>query len=439
MNEDRTPRPGRRALLAMLAAGVPLAACRPGADPAANRPPVPSPAAAGRRTGTGATGPAAPSGAPTVGTPTAGPTAPAASPSAPVVTPTAQLTTVTTPSAAQARTAGFTIAVCGDILLHSGVWKQAARDAARTGARFDFAPVLAGMAPVVGGADLAIAHLETPVSHPTGPFSGYPSFDVPPQILPALKGLGFAGVTTASNHSLDAGFAGLTRTISAVHAAGLGHAGTAATAADAERTTVFRLGTVKVALLSYAYGFNGYRRPAGREWAANLIDVPAMLLAARRARTGGADVVLVAVHAGEQYVQQPNAEQRHVFDALTASPDVDFVYGHHAHVVQPVTRVNGKLVVFGLGNAVADQRLPHTRDGLTALVHVVPAGGGRFRVDRVTPVPTWMSPAAPMRWLDARPAATATGGSATGGPATTAGRRTAARWVASAVAAPLRG
>jgi len=35
--------------------------------------------------------------------------------------------------------------------------------------------------------------------------------------------------------------------------------------------------------------------------------------------------------------------------ALTTDPDITAIVGQHVHVVQPITRVNGKLVVFGEG------------------------------------------------------------------------------------------
>ena len=37
----------------------------------------------------------------------------------------------------------------------------------------------------------------------------------------------------------------------------------------------------------------------------------------------------------------PTTDQLAVADELTQSPDIDFIYGHHAHVVQPYDKVNG--------------------------------------------------------------------------------------------------
>ena len=52
------------------------------------------------------------------------------------------------------------------------------------------------------------------------------------------------------------------------------------------------------------------------------------------------------------------------------SPDIDLVYGHHAHVVQPLQQINGKWVIYGLGNAIAAHATPvdATREGLLVRV-----------------------------------------------------------------------
>ena len=100
---------------------------------------------------------------------------------------------------------------------------------------YDFSGVLAPVASLIGAADLAICHLETPVAPRGGPYRGYPSFAVQPEIVDALAGAGFDDCSTASNHSLDDGTDGLVRTLVALDAAGIGHAGTYRT--QAESTT----------------------------------------------------------------------------------------------------------------------------------------------------------------------------------------------------------
>ena len=94
----------------------------------------------------------------------------------------------------------------GDILLHERTWNQAKRDAQGKG--MNFAPQFADVAPLIQGADLALCHLETPIAPAGGPYEGYPTFSVPPQIIPAIVATGFDMCGTASNHSFDQGSAG---------------------------------------------------------------------------------------------------------------------------------------------------------------------------------------------------------------------------------------
>ena len=139
---------------------------------------------------------------------------------------------------------------------------------------------------------------------------------------------------------------------------------------------------VRVGLLSATFGTNGL--PVAEPWSVDLIDVPRVLEQARALRRGGADIVMVAVHAGDEYSHVPSSLQREVFSTLAASPLVDFVYGHHAHVVQPWARVHGMWVVYGLGNFVAKQltELPDTYRGMLAEVTFAEQPDGSFRAVR---------------------------------------------------------
>jgi poly-gamma-glutamate capsule biosynthesis protein CapA/YwtB (metallophosphatase superfamily) len=253
----------------------------------------------------------------------------------------------------------FTLVATGDVLLHSPLWRQAEADAAAAGhPGFDFRPLLAGVRPTVEGADLAICHLETPLAPEGGPYSGYPAFSVPPAIAPALADTGYDACTTASNHTYDQGAAGIDRTLTALDAAGIRHAGSARSPAEARSTTLVRAGPARVALLSYAFGFNGYPAPNGETWRSNPIDEARIERDAHRARARGADVVVVALHWGTEYDQTPNAEQAGLAPRLIRSPDIDLLLGHHAHVVQPLQDVGGEWIVYGMGNLVARHDTP---------------------------------------------------------------------------------
>jgi poly-gamma-glutamate synthesis protein (capsule biosynthesis protein) len=302
------------------------------------------------------------------------------------------------PAAGSAGPAQLTVLASGDVLLHRTLWRQAARDARGRGQRgFDFRPLFAGVRGAVSGADLAICHLETPVGRPNGRFTGYPRFNVPPQVLAALAHTGYDTCSTASNHSLDQGTAGVRATLDALDAAGIAHAGTYRSAREHDTPTLLSVRGVPVAHLSYTFSFNGLRRPPGMSWLANHLRAKTVLHEARRARAAGAQIVVVSLHWGTEYSQRANGGQIRLAHQLLASPDIDLILGHHAHVVQPFERIGDKWVVYGMGNHVAHQRSPATRDAVLARMTFRRTGPNRWRVVRAEALPTWMRLESPTR------------------------------------------
>jgi hypothetical protein len=304
----------------------------------------------------------------------------------------------------------FDVVLTGDVLLHEGLWDTARRDGGTSGrGGLDFRPMLAPMRPTIEGADLAVCHLETPLAPARGPYSGYPSFSAPPQIAPALTWAGYDACTTASNHTVDTGFEGLVRTVGVLDRTGLAHTGSFATKRAANTPTLVEVATddgrtVTVGLVSATYGLNGLPVPSEAPWSVELIDVPRIVAKARAAKQAGADVVLVALHWGTDGYAPITDEQRRVADLLTRSKAIDLVYGHHAHIVQPIEKVNGRWVIFGLGNAIAqqDSASPELYEGLAARVAFGETPSGRFEIVRIGARPTLMTPfgADPMRYLD---------------------------------------
>lgn len=293
----------------------------------------------------------------------------------------------------------FTVAATGDILLHSPLVHQATADGEGVP---DFYPMFKGIRDVIEGADLAICHLETPLAPKRGPYTGYPIFSVPPQIVRAIKKVGYDGCSTASNHTIDKGEPGVRRTLAALDKAGLKHTGSARTREESRKITVFRVNGVDVAHLSYTYGTNGIVEPADQPWLVNDgLDPTTIRKHAARARRAGAQVVIVSLHWGDEYQHAPNHQQTSVAEKLLASPDVDLIIGHHAHVVQPFDRINGKWVAYGLGNQVANPSagLDATHEGAIAWFRFERTGEGW----RVRPwfVPTKIAAGPPIRLRNA--------------------------------------
>lgn len=254
------------------------------------------------------------------------------------------------------------VVVTGDVLLHPGLWAQAEADG---DGELDFGPLVEGLRPFTEGAGLAVCNMETPLAAAGGPFSGYPSFEVPPQIVPALADLGYDACTTASNHAVDAGAEGLERTLDVLADAGIATTGTYRAAEDAREPLVLDADGVRVGLVTGTYGLNGNVPDAA--WRVDLLDVPEMVRKARAARAAGAEIVLAAVHAGEEYSSDPDRQQLEVTHALADSGEFDFVYGHHTHSVLPIEKRGDTWIVHGLGNSVSEHatRVPVNNEGLT--------------------------------------------------------------------------
>lgn len=245
------------------------------------------------------------------------------------------------------------VLVTGDMLVHAQLWQQAKQDAAAAGkAGLDFGPLLEGQRRYINNSDLAICHQETPVAGPEGPFSVYPSFNVPPQIIAASKDVGYQACTTASNRTFDRGTDGLLRTLDALDAAGLKHTGSYRTQNESRGILIMQTPAAKVAVIQATYGLNGLLPEY--PWQVDMLDPAAMIGKAEKARALGADIVLAAMHAGDEYASEPNAQQQEAARALVDSGQFNLVYGHHSHAVQPIENYKGTWIVYGLGNGVTE-------------------------------------------------------------------------------------
>ncbi|UQX01691.1 CapA family protein [Streptomyces sp. RerS4] len=265
--------------------------------------------------------------------------------------------------AATGKNRSFTVAAAGDILIHPQLTDQAARDAraaGRTG--YDFDRIMAGIKPVIGKADLGICHMEPVLGEPNGPFQTYPDFLVPPQIAKAIKNVGYDTCSTASNHTLDHGPEGVYRTLDTLDREGLRHTGSARDKEEAAKPLVLDVKGVKVAQISYAFGFNGREVPKDKPWLANLTDFKAIAAAEKKARAAGAEVVILSIHWGREHQPNPSNPQLELARKIAAETGINLVIGHHAHVVQPMEKVGGIWVAYGLGNQLARHDVP---SGLT--------------------------------------------------------------------------
>jgi poly-gamma-glutamate capsule biosynthesis protein CapA/YwtB (metallophosphatase superfamily) len=306
------------------------------------------------------------------------------------------------PARARPEAVRLTIAAGGDLLIHSPVFSRALANGG--GRRYRFAPMFRPIRRRIAGADLAFCHVETPLV--PGTPTGYPSFRTPPRLAGAIRATGWDACSTASNHSLDAGQFGIDTTIRALRRARVRFDGTARSPRGRRRSPILAARGVRVAFLSYTALTNGQALP--HPWSLNLARPRRILADARVARRRGADAVIVNLHWGAEYQHTVTAAQRRLARRLTRSRAITAIVGQHAHVVQPIRRVNGKIVVFGEGNLISNQSAAccpaASQDGLIALLRLVADERGT-RVRRARYLPVWVRrpdyavvPAPPESW-----------------------------------------
>jgi len=298
----------------------------------------------------------------------------------------------------------FTVVSSGDLLLHERLWNQAIRDGKH--GKWDFYPQLADIAGITRNANLALCHIETPLAKLGGHYTGYPVFNSPPQIVAAVKKLGFDMCDQTSNHSLDAGAAGIARTLNDLDAAGIAHTGTYRSEAESKRLLIMNVdtnnGPVKVGILAFAYGFNGFAYPQGKSWLANKIDLTKILRDAKSLRKNGAQVVILKMHWGTEYTNYPNTYQTRLAQSIANSGLVDLIDGDHTHSVQPIEKIKNMWVIYSHGNLDAAQREPETikSEGVVSRWTFTENTAHVFRITKVEFAPTLITDNFPVRVLD---------------------------------------
>jgi poly-gamma-glutamate synthesis protein (capsule biosynthesis protein) len=133
--------------------------------------------------------------------------------------------------------------------------------------------------------------------------------------------------------------------------------------------------------------------PLPHPWSVNLARAGRILADARRARRRGARVVVVNLHWGAEFRSSPSRFQRRLARRLTRSGAITAIVGQHAHVVQPISRINGRLVVFGEGNLLSNQSAAccpaASQDGLIAMLRIT-VGKKQSVLTRADYVPVWV-------------------------------------------------
>lgn len=248
----------------------------------------------------------------------------------------------------------FTLFAAGDIMLGRGVGKMIER----FGPEYPFQ----AMQPIISQADIAFANLESPITlngklvHPNNRmvFSAKPI---------AIKGLTYADfdvLSVANNHATDFGIQSLYDTLDILRQNGIAPCGGGRSYEEAHQPALLEVKGIKVAFLAYNEVPCAIKAKPGRggvAWA----EIPVAQRDVRKA-CKVADVVIVSMHMGKEYVNFPQGFYKRGFVIEFAHAIIDagadIILGHHPHTPQGIGFYKGKLIAYSLGNFVFDQKEP---------------------------------------------------------------------------------
>jgi poly-gamma-glutamate synthesis protein (capsule biosynthesis protein) len=271
----------------------------------------------------------------------------------------------------------------------------------------------APIADLLGEPDLTFANLETPIAPGVPGGTREYVFNAPQDAAAALHDVGIDVVSVANNHAFDQGRPGFEETLRRVQQAGLTAigAGPEGRAAGPVRIDVAGL---RVAFLGYSTFFNaeGNACPRATPGAPPCIQASQLdrekVVEDVRAATATSDAVVVSIHWGVEYEQQPRAEDVELAHRLVDAGAL-VVLGHHPHVLQPLElhrAPDGRVgvIAYSLGNFVSNQsrnfvfgvtpdKVAATRDGVLLRVALARKDYGRgvvrVDVDGADFVPLW--------------------------------------------------
>ncbi len=308
-----------------------------------------------------------------------------------------------------------TISFVGDLILLENQVKRAWDPDAET---YDFRPVFEYAAEDIQRADLAIGVLEVPLAGEAAGYStsnyddGIPlALNGPDTWAVAAKNSGIDLVTTATNHALDKGIAGLHRTLDVLEQIGLPQVGTYRNARERREIPIHEVRGIKIAFLAYTYGLNhsaeallsSKRHLVGiladpcriSEFQASLEMVREDIRLAKKHRP---DVIIALPHMGKQFSHEADMFSR-IWAERMLEEGVDVVLANHSHAVQPIElpRISGNeskaeygMIAYCPGNFVNEYTDKNGDASAIINLHLSNREGEKGRVLGASIVPMWI-------------------------------------------------
>lgn len=258
---------------------------------------------------------------------------------------------------------------------------------------YDYSNCFDNIVSYVKSKDYSVINLETPIYYQ----KYLPSekakllFWAPENYLQELSNVGFNLFLTANNHCVDQGKDGLIGTISALDKNYLDHIGTYKSKADRKNSIPFikDINGIKIGFLNYTYKTDN-EKPEGFDFndiVIDFIDKEKIKNDIKLTKNNGAEFIICCIHWGIERESMPSEKQKDLAKTIL-NYGVDAIIGSHPHVIQPIEFVNGKLIVYSLGNFIACMNKNYrgaqdTDGGLLLNLELIKDNNGKVNINKV--------------------------------------------------------
>lgn len=256
----------------------------------------------------------------------------------------------------------------GDALIHDSIYKTY-----KTGSKYNFDNMFKYTKDIIKSYDIAYYNQETILGGKQLGLSNFPQFNSPTEVGDAFVKAGFNLVSLATNHTLDrmydCGLKAITNSRNFWNKQeGVIAAGSYTSSDEREKLQIGEKNGITYTLLSYTTTTNGLVVPKGKDYVVDVYSKSKVKKDVEKYKDK-VDVIMVAMHWGNEYQHYPSANQKAIAKYL-ASLGVNVIIGAHPHVVQPIDFIDDTLVIYSLGNFVSSQIGVERLTGLMASVTI---------------------------------------------------------------------
>lgn len=246
----------------------------------------------------------------------------------------------------------------GDIMLNRGVESSVNKNF-----NGDFYELFKNTS-VLKEADILFGNLEGPISSVGNNVGSKYSFRMSPNVLPAIKKVGFNMFSFANNHVGDWNVSAFENTLSLLRENEISFTGAGINKTEARQPTIIKKNNTSFGFLGFSDVGPKWMEAKENKSGILLVDDPDFSSIISQAKEK-VDVLIVSIHFGVEYEKVHNKKQEKVA-RLAIDSGADMIIGHHPHVVQDVEYYKDKPIFYSLGNFIFDQHF--SRETMRGLV-----------------------------------------------------------------------